>query len=168
MDGIEHLMASAPKPVTIKGQPPVDPDTVGPLIKGNSAKGSEVAAFLAKADPKAKGFNYNVGWQGEFPPVYYEANVVADVMREAMSKASRRSWDMDMALRAMRHSDTQEEFDRAILRVKAEMAKVGQSFLHPANDNAKRPSPGDDDQICLSCFRNVTKDGDCKTCANAD
>lgn len=66
--------------------------------------------------PKAKGFNYGTGWAPRpFPPMFHAANVVADGLREIAHVYEQWSWKFDMAIRDMRHSDTYDEFQKAMM-----------------------------------------------------
>lgn len=72
-------------------------------------------AFARSPDPHApyvpgslpqSGFNYGTGNTDIRPAEYFEAVTVADQLRLAANAASRRAWELEMAIRAFRLAET--------------------------------------------------------------
>ena len=61
-------------------------------------------------NPRAKGFNYGVGWGPEpKPPIYHEAQRLALVLNKIANVATRKAWALEMAIRTVRLAETETE-----------------------------------------------------------
>lgn len=60
--------------------------------------------------PRARGFNYGVGWGPTAkPPIYYEAQAIALKLNAIANEASRKAWALEMAIRSVRLAETDLE-----------------------------------------------------------
>jgi len=65
---------------------------------------------MTNIDPRAAGFNYGVGWGStQLPPTYYRGKAVADDVAHMAQTWGRIDWQLQMALRKVRHASTQIE-----------------------------------------------------------
>lgn len=61
-------------------------------------------------NPRAKGFNYGVGWgPTPKPPIYRKAQELALVFNRIANAASRKAWELEMAIRTVRLAETETE-----------------------------------------------------------
>jgi hypothetical protein len=61
-------------------------------------------------NPRAKGFNYGIGWGSTpKPPIYHEAEELARILGRAAIVASRKAWSLEMAIRTVRLAETPSE-----------------------------------------------------------
>jgi hypothetical protein len=61
-------------------------------------------------NPRAKGFNYGIGWgPSPKPPIYYKAQELALVFNRIASAAVNKAWALEMAIRTVRLAETETE-----------------------------------------------------------
>ncbi len=76
------------------------------------------------ANPRAVGFNYGIGWgDTPKPPIYKAAMQVAEHLGKIAITASAEAWALEMALRDVRHAETDQAKAVAIARLTSAMRK---------------------------------------------
>ncbi|MDR6305226.1 hypothetical protein GGQ85_002946 [Nitrobacter vulgaris] len=61
-------------------------------------------------NPRAKGFNYGIGWgSAPKPPIYDKARELALVFNKIANAAVKKAWALEMAIRTVRLAETETE-----------------------------------------------------------
>jgi hypothetical protein len=61
-------------------------------------------------NPRAKGFNYGIGWgPTPKPAIYPKAQQLALALNRIANAASRKAWTLEMAIRTVRLAETETE-----------------------------------------------------------
>lgn len=99
----------------------VDPFTAIIDDSPRAKKPSWETTIIHPNDPRAKGFNYGAGHPSDipFPPLYHRLERVGVTLGKAAMTASKRSWELDMALRRMRLAETEGERQDALDRLES-------------------------------------------------
>lgn len=78
---------------------------------------------MARDDPRMHGFNYGSPFEPfNHPPVYQAAMKIARELGREATKATDKSWQLEMALRDVRHSCSSVEKTKAVQRLESVLA----------------------------------------------
>ncbi len=91
----------------------------------------------SQADPRAKGFNYGAPLAEPFGKAWDKILRLADHLRHVAHETEDRSWKLDHAIRAVRHSCTHEERLEAIHK----LGPLSRELAKFAPENGGDPSP---------------------------
>lgn len=84
-------------------------------------------------DPRAKGFNYGIGWgPSPKPPIYHQAQKLALVLNRIANAASRKAWALESASRTVRLAETETEKQCAVSALTELMLQYEQLHLQAA------------------------------------
>ena len=84
-------------------------------------------------NPRAKGFNYGIGWGSTpKPPIYHKAQELALVFNRIANAATKKAWALEMAIRTVRLAETETEKRCAISALIELMLQYEQPQLQAA------------------------------------
>lgn len=91
------------------------------------------------SDQRKAGFNYGSGWQGPYPPIYFDAVRLSTALDQIVHDATVRAWSMTTILRNLRLAETALERKTAIndlIRVYGELLNPDVELRMHINDLA--------------------------------
>lgn len=104
-------------------------DKIAAAIGVNDTVKIEIEPHQFVSEQRKAGFNYGTGWgPSQKPPIYFEAVQLSNVLREAAHDATAISWAMEMAIRDVRHAETEKEKRAAVKALSLAVEKV---LAHP-------------------------------------